>query len=203
MKITIYTITDCQFSKQEKEYLNLHKLPFEEKNLETNREFLTEMLAVSNNFAGTPVTKIDKDDGQIAVLKGFTQADFDKLLGFGTPEAKPEEKKADAAAPVKDEAATGMVKPTEAPVNPPLPQKAESKPQAPASDAVAPAQAAPVATPPPVTASTDPLANVLNTLQEQAAQPASPQAPAANPVASTQAVPPVQGGMPVIPDPQL
>jgi len=82
MKITIYTISDCQFCKAEKEYLQKHNLPFEEKNLEQNREWLTEMLAVSNNFAGTPVTKIEKDDGRIEVLKGFTQEEFDQVLGF-------------------------------------------------------------------------------------------------------------------------
>ncbi len=82
MKITVYTVSDCQFSKAEKEYLKQHNLPYEEKNLEQNREWLTEMLAVSNNFAGTPVTKIEKDDGSIVVLKGFTQEEFDKELGL-------------------------------------------------------------------------------------------------------------------------
>jgi glutaredoxin len=82
MKITVYTVSDCQFSKAEKEYLQSHNLPYEEKNLEQNREWLTEMLAVSNNFAGTPVTKIEKDDGQIIVLKGFTKEEFDEVLGF-------------------------------------------------------------------------------------------------------------------------
>lgn len=82
MKITIFTISDCYFSKQEKEYLQSHNLPFEERNLEENREFLTEMLTISNNFAGTPVTKIEKDDGQIVVLKGFTKDEFDKTFNF-------------------------------------------------------------------------------------------------------------------------
>jgi glutaredoxin len=82
MKITVYTVSDCQFSKAEKEYLKLHNLPFEEKNLEQNREWLTDMLTVSNNFAGTPVTKIEKDDGTIVVLKGFTKEEFDKELGL-------------------------------------------------------------------------------------------------------------------------
>lgn len=82
MKITVYTINDCQFSKQEKEYLNANNLAYEEKNLESNREFLTEMLVVSNNFAGTPVTKIEKDDGTIVVLKGFTKEEFDNALGL-------------------------------------------------------------------------------------------------------------------------
>lgn len=89
MKITLYTITDCPFSKQEKEYLKSHSLTFEEKNLESNKEFLTEMLAISNNFAGTPVTKVEKDDGQISILKGFTKDEFDKTLEFTTQPANP------------------------------------------------------------------------------------------------------------------
>lgn len=86
MKITVYTVSDCQFSKAEKEYLKQHHLPYDEKNLEENREWLTEMLAISNNFAGTPVTKIEKDDGSIVVLKGFTQEEFDKELGLSQPQ---------------------------------------------------------------------------------------------------------------------
>ncbi|MEK7597345.1 MAG: glutaredoxin family protein [Patescibacteria group bacterium] len=82
MKVTVYTIKDCAFSKQEKEYLNASKLVFEEKDLETNKDFLTEMLAISNNFAGTPVTRVEKDDGTIAVLKGFTKEEFDTTFGF-------------------------------------------------------------------------------------------------------------------------
>ena len=89
MKITLYTVTECQFSKQEKEYLSSHNLPFEEKNLEINRDFLTEMLTLSNNFAGTPVTKIEKDDGQIVILKGFTLEEFDKTLGFAAQPVNP------------------------------------------------------------------------------------------------------------------
>ncbi len=82
MKITLYTIKDCTFSKQEKEYLNTNKLVFEEKDLETNKDFLTEMLAISNNFAGTPVTRVEKDDGSIAILKGFTKEEFDTTFGL-------------------------------------------------------------------------------------------------------------------------
>lgn len=84
MKITVYTTSDCQFSKAEKDYLSANSFSYEEKNLETNKEFLTEMLAVSNNFAGTPVTRIEKDDGSIEVLKGFTKEEFDAVLGLKT-----------------------------------------------------------------------------------------------------------------------
>src|SRR5450830_1588126 len=85
MKITVYTIKDCAFSKQEKEYLNTNKLTYEEKDLEANKSFLTEMLAISNNFAGIPVTRVEKDDGSISVLKGFTKEEFDTTFGFASP----------------------------------------------------------------------------------------------------------------------
>ena len=87
MKITVYTTTGCQFSKAEKNYLTANKLTFDEKNLDTNKEFLQEMMTVGNNFAGTPVTRIEKDDGSIAVLKGFTKEEFDTTLGINVLQA--------------------------------------------------------------------------------------------------------------------
>lgn len=174
MKITIYTITDCQFSKQEREYLSAHGLTFEEKNLETNREFLTEMLAVGSNFAGTPVTKIEKDDGQITVLKGFTSAEFDKTLGF-------------AAAP----SATPVEQPPVAQPQPVAPPVVETAPAPVAPPVVAPQ---PEVTPPAPVA--DPaMESVLNTLQQQA-QTATQPMPEVPPA-------PTVPGQPVIPDPQF
>jgi len=135
MKITVYTIKDCAFSKQEKEYLTLHTLQFEEKDLESNKDFLTEMLAVSNNFAGTPVTKIEKDDGTIVVLKGFTPTEFDTALGFAptapatTP--APEEKPVDSpktevpTTPVETTPPAPVSTPTEPVVTPETPKVEE------------------------------------------------------------------------------
>jgi len=120
MKITVYTVSDCQFSKQEKEYLQSHNLSYEEKNLEQNREWLTEMLAVSNNFAGTPVTKIEKDDGQIIVLKGFTKEEFDQVLGF-----KKEESVTQASA---DISAASQVNEPSSPSQPKTPQPSPTQP---------------------------------------------------------------------------
>lgn len=82
MKVTIYTINDCKFSQAEKEYLKNNNIAFEEKNLETNRDYLTEMLKISDNFAGTPVTRVEKDGGEIIILKGFTQDEFAKALNL-------------------------------------------------------------------------------------------------------------------------
>jgi len=102
MKVTIYTINDCKFSQAEKEYLKKNNIAFEEKNLETNRDFLTEMLSISDNFAGTPVTQIEKDDGTKVVLKGFTEKEFATELGLQssgeTTEPKKEESGQEAPA---------------------------------------------------------------------------------------------------------
>lgn len=100
MKITIYTVSDCKFSKQEIEFFKSNKLQYQEKNLENNKEFLNEMLAISNNFAGTPVTKIEKDDGQIIVLKGFTEEEFSKEVGITKPPSA-ETGKIEVPAPVQ------------------------------------------------------------------------------------------------------
>lgn len=179
MKITIYTITECKFSQQEKEYLTNHTLPFEEKNLETNREFLTEMLTVGNNFAGTPLTKIEKDDGQIVVLKGFTQAEFDKTLGLTVVEPV---KSVEAVKPV--ESVTPSVETV--PATPPIPVAPSPEPTMPQVETV----------PPTVQAPNEQMQSILNNLQQQAGTPAQPVQ-----TAPPQTQPPT--GAPVIPDPQF
>lgn len=163
MKITIYTTTDCQFSKQEKDYLNANKLTYEEKNLETNKEFLTEMLAISNNFAGTPVTRVEKDDGSIAVLKGFTKEEFDTTFGFSpAPTA--------SAAPT-----TPSPTVNETPV--------EEKPVTETPPAETPVVEAPVIETPPVSASTPPVepakSDELNSVMDKLEEKAAPDTPPA------------------------
>lgn len=219
MKITVYTITDCQFSKQEKEYLVTNKLAYEEKNLETNKDWLTEMLAVSNNFAGTPVTKIDKDDGQIVVLKGFTKDEFDKALGLTPPAdtnptapgvpnpstlpTDPAQKKpADQQLPPLGDAPDPNVKPTNqgGVISQPVPTAPVNIPpqvpvQAPAP--IPPPTNAPL-NPPPAPVAPDPLASVLSDLETKVNE-----VPPANQV--NQAVPPAPtqqqtGALPTIPD---
>lgn len=204
MKIIIYTINDCQFSKQEKEYLASHNLQYEEKNLESNREFLTEMLAVSNNFAGTPVTKIEKDDGQIIVLKGFTKEEFDKSLGF-TPSVP-----TSFAAPTPTVASPPPADlPTPPPPAPlpvePIPQVTPQPPEPIPPQPPSPTPPAPTPTPPPpppaapvpvnetkpvitnqtiastTTTTNDPLNNILNDLQAKSNPPTENNPVSANP----------------------
>jgi len=192
MKITVYTIADCQFSKQEKDYLTANKLTYEEKNLDSNKEFLTEMLTVSNNFAGTPVTKIEKDDGQIVVLKGFTKEEFDKALGL-TPEEKPEEKKEAEIKPEEpvnkqDEALNEVLQNLQAKSAEPQAFQ-PTPPPAPPIVTETPSVVSPVPTAPTPTESTEPTQETPNL-----SVPSSP-APTEPPVTPPPPIPP-----PAIPD---
>ena len=186
MKITLYTIKDCAFSKQEKEYLNTNKLVFEEKDLETNKDFLTEMLAISNNFAGTPVTRVEKDDGTISVLKGFTKEEFDTTFGF-------------TASPTT----LGSENPTPTVVPPPIndtpiPPVVETPPVEAVSPApvVADNQSPVTNNETPVVTTPDPLKSVMDDLQSKS-EPTMP--PVEQPAQSaTETPPPVNA--PTIPD---
>lgn len=205
MKITVYTITDCQFSKQEKEYLTANKLQYEEKNLETNKEFLTEMLAVSNNFAGTPVTKIEKDDGQIVVLKGFTKEEYDVALGLTPPPAKTEEKPKEQTAPPADQTqpvADAQNKPPAADTTTQANPAAKAVLDQPAPTMPPPTPVNPTVVPPVIT--DDPLNAVLEDLQAKVneTQPSGSVPPAPTPTqpVTTPATDDSAATLPKIPD---
>ena len=206
MKVTIYTTTDCQFSKQEKEYLNTNKLVFEEKNLETNKDFVTEMLAISNNFAGTPVTKIEKDDGTIAILKGFTKEEFDTTFGFVSP--------ADLSSkvPTTEEASAKVGSMPPAPINDtPIPPVVGMPTPVMPVEAVPPVPTPPTPTMTPdlsagVPTQADPLKSVMDSLQSksQTAEPAVvPPTPPAPPVIPPPVMPPVQPTPTITPPPPV
>lgn len=172
MKITIYTTSDCQFSKAEKEYLTSHNLPYEEKNLEQNRDWLTEMLAVSNNFAGTPVTKIEKDDGQIVVLKGFTQEEFDKVLNL-SPSPSPTPPTPTSSAPTTEQ-------PTPETTQPPTTTPPTNQPVTAQPETVVPPTTSTQPPNNPPAENNDPLTSILNDLQEKATPTDNNQPPPPN-----------------------
>ena len=85
--ITVYTIENCPFCKAEKEYLAKEGMQFAEKRVDTSEPDLKEMLELSDNFAGVPVTLVKTGDRQ-RVIKGFTQADFEQeLVALGMKQA--------------------------------------------------------------------------------------------------------------------
>lgn len=92
LKVTLYTTPTCPFSKAEKEFFTKEGAKFEEKDVEGSETNLREMLSISDNFAGVPVTVIEKPTGEKLVVKGFTQADFEeewkKFVGGKEPTAE-------------------------------------------------------------------------------------------------------------------
>ncbi|MCR4330128.1 MAG: glutaredoxin family protein [Candidatus Roizmanbacteria bacterium] len=90
--VIVYTIDNCPFCKAEKDYLTAHSIAFEEKRVDSSEENLKEMLALSDNFAGVPVTHLKGVSSQ-RVVKGFTETEFTQELidvGFLKPEEAPE-----------------------------------------------------------------------------------------------------------------
>ncbi len=114
-KITVYTTINCPFCKSEKEFLAAQGLTFSEKNVEEDNEALKEMLSLSDNFAGVPVTVLNGPKGK-KVVKGFTQDEFLKeLQETGLKEAE-------------TPAAVAPVAPVAAPVAPPVQPEAPKVP---------------------------------------------------------------------------
>lgn len=202
MKITLYTTTNCQFSKQEKEYLTSHSLPFEEKNIDTNKQFLTDMMAIGNNFAGTPVTKIEKDDGTVAVLKGFTVEEFNTALGFAQPDATTTESKPaePAVAPQPETTAPGMDSSAPAVETPPV-----TPTETPTPTVETPPAGTTPAQEPPLNDVLSQLETKINDTVKEAvnAPPAIPTVESPAPTATTPTgttTPPPTDGAPAIPD---
>jgi len=177
MKVVIYTQNNCQFTPQEKNYLASKGVTFEERNVETNKGYLDEMMKLGSNFAGTPVTQIVKDDGSSTVLKGFTQTEFDAALG-GSPVAAANADMTMPQAPVDQ-----PVAPVASDAMPPAPEPTPAQMPEPAPAPMPePAPAPVVETPTPVEPSTDANALADKAVQTANADMTMPQAPVDQPV---------------------
>ncbi len=185
MKVVIYTQNNCQFTPQEKNYLASKGVTFEERNVETNKGYLDEMMKLGSNFAGTPVTQIVKDDGTSTVLKGFTQTEFDAALG-GAPVSAANADMTMPQAPVDQPVVPPAPEPTPAPMPEPAPAPMPEPTPAPVVETPAPVE-------PAVQTANNPLDAILADLQQKvsAATPAvqtanadmtMPQAPVDQPV---------------------
>jgi glutaredoxin len=147
--ITVYTTASCPFCKTEKDFLNAEGLVFTEKNVEEDNEALKEMLTLSDNFAGVPVTSVEGPKGK-KVIKGFTKNEFiTELQSVGIEVKTPLSE--EAAATAKSEKPTTTEKPeavqnvvqNPAPISPSVepatPQaQAPSQPEAPVAEQTQP-----------------------------------------------------------------
>ena len=137
--ITVYTTPSCPFCKAQREFLGSINLAYVDKNVEEDTESLKEMLNVSDNFAGVPVTVLNGPKGK-KVVKGFTQDEFVKELEeVGLKEASVEPAKSvapsaaqPAPAPVVPEVKEPVVAP---PAAAPVAPVASAEPVAPAAEA--------------------------------------------------------------------
>ena len=204
MKVVIYTQNNCQFTPQEKNYLASKGVTFEERNVETNKGYLDEMMKLGSNFAGTPVTQIVKDDGSSTVLKGFTQTEFDAALG-GAPVAAPPDPRGSTAVccgsrrrrcrrSARVAPATSDVAPVASDAMPPAPEPTPAPMPEPAPAPM------PEPTPAPVVETPAPVEPEVQTAN---ADMTMPQAPVDQPVApATSDVAPVASdAMPAAPEP--
>lgn len=191
MKITIYTINNCNFCKQEKEYLTSNKLAFEEKNLETNREFLAEMLKLSNNFAGVPFTLVEKDNAQVVPIKGFTKEEFDTVFGFAAPSVEP-------VLPATPEVPVVTPEPVVSEVNPVVPEVPtvpEIKPMEPVAPPVSVPEVQPVEPVAPETPVVTPEPVIAQVIPEM---PAVPNIPEIKPIEQPVVTPTISMPSPVV-----
>lgn len=81
MKVTIYTIPNCPFCQQAKDFMNSKSVAFVEKDVQSDKDALAEMLSASNKFAGVPCAVVENDGADTVVLKGFDQSEYEKALG--------------------------------------------------------------------------------------------------------------------------
>jgi len=128
--VTVYTTASCPFCKALREYLGSINLAYVEKNVEEDTESLKEMLNVSDNFAGVPVTVLNGPKGK-KVVKGFTQDEFVKELEeIGLKEASVEPAKSVAPSAAQPAPAPVVPEVKEPVVAPPV-----AAPVAPATEA--------------------------------------------------------------------
>lgn len=213
MKITVYTTTDCQFSKKEKEFLQAHKIPFEEKNIDTNKELLAEMMTLSNQFAGTPVTKFEKDNGETEIIKGFTEEEFVKVLNLTPVQAdKPTPPSPTPPTPTPP-SPTPTPEPTPVPPIPEVPPSPPVETPPPTPQTPTPPAETPTAPTNQPNPQDEQLNSILNDLQSKLdggtlpetpkpTEPPSPPESAAKPTASpTPVVSSPTSALPTIPDP--
>ena len=200
MKAVIYTQNNCQFTPQEKTYLTSKGVTFEERNVEANKEFLDEMMKIGANFAGTPVTQITKDDGSTAVLKGFTQTEFDAALGGGTVATA----NADMNVPPMPVTPPAPVEPVMPPVPETMPTPMPEPTPAPVVETPAPVVPEPVPSAPvePVTqaANADMTMPVTPPAPVEPVKPPAPE-PRPTPMPEPTPAPVVEAPAPVVPEP--
>lgn len=72
-KVTVYTSNSCPYCTMAKDYLKEKGVEFEEKNVQTDKEARSELMA--KGYTGVPVICVDNEE-----IVGFDKAKLDSLL---------------------------------------------------------------------------------------------------------------------------
>ncbi|EFI41591.1 MULTISPECIES: glutaredoxin family protein [Peptoniphilus] len=72
-KVVVYTSNTCPYCTMAKDYLREKEIPFEEKNVQTDKEARTELMA--KGYTGVPVICIGAEE-----IVGFDKAKLESLL---------------------------------------------------------------------------------------------------------------------------
>lgn len=72
-KVTVYTSTTCPYCQMAKEYLQEREITFDEKNVQTDKEARSELMAMG--YTGVPVICVDDQE-----VVGFDKNKLDELL---------------------------------------------------------------------------------------------------------------------------
>ncbi len=72
-KVTVYTSSTCPYCQMAKEYLKEREIPFDEKNVQTDKDARNELMAMG--YTGVPVICVDEEQ-----IVGFDKNKLDELL---------------------------------------------------------------------------------------------------------------------------
>ena len=80
--VIIYSTTTCPYCKMLKDYLDAHKVSYDEKLVDQDDAAREEMMRDSGGFLGVPFTVVTKDGGAKETIIGFDKGKVNKIFGL-------------------------------------------------------------------------------------------------------------------------
>lgn len=80
-KVKIYSTQTCPFCKMEKEYLDGHKIAYENIFIDEDTEAAKDLMSLEGQF-GVPFTVFTKEDGSKESLLGFDKEEINRILNI-------------------------------------------------------------------------------------------------------------------------
>lgn len=87
-KVEIYSTPTCHFCHVTKDLLNSLNVPFEDYNVNTDKERRQEL--IDSGAMGVPMIKITHEDGQVETMMGFDEARLRELFPVSANDNNPQ-----------------------------------------------------------------------------------------------------------------